>query len=110
MTLRFAKPSLWRVLWSIIAVAVVSCVITGIALSIGFIVGYDGPEPVSKGEYVRLVITCLTFWGPMYLLIAWWATIPAIIGLGALAACVRRARAADQGSERPAAEETSESG
>lgn len=109
MTFRFAKPSVRRVLWSILAVAAVSCVVAGIALSIGYIVDYNGPEP-PKGEYVRLVITCVTMWGPIFLLTAWPISIPAILVLGALAACVHRTPAAGKGSERPTAEQRSESG
>jgi hypothetical protein len=105
MTFRFAKPSVRRVLWSVVAVAAVSCVIAGIALSIGFIVDYDGPQPVPKGEYVRLVIACLTLWGPIFLLTAWPISTPAILVLGFLVACVRRTPVTDKGSERSVAEE-----
>jgi hypothetical protein len=95
---RFTKPSLRRVLWSILAVVAVCCVIVGIALSIGFIRGASGPAPT--GDYIRLVILCITFLGPIYLLIAWQITIPAMIALGALVACVRRSPAADKAGER----------
>jgi hypothetical protein len=76
-------------------------------LSIGYIVDYDGPQPVPKGEYVRLVIACLTMWGPVFLLTAWPISIPAILVLGFLVACVRRTPAAEKGSKRSAAEERS---
>jgi hypothetical protein len=103
MTLHLAKPSIPRVIWSMIAVAVVACVVTGIALSVGFINGHNDNGAVPNGEYLRLVITCLTIWGPMYLMIAWQISIPTIIALGALAACVRRRPVStDQGSQRPA--------
>jgi hypothetical protein len=102
MILHFAKPSIRRVIWSIIAVAVIACVVTGIALSVGFITGHDDNGPVPNGEYVRLVITCLTIWAPMYLLIAWQISVPTIIALGALAACVRRPAAVDHDGQRPA--------
>lgn len=88
MRLRFVRPSLRRVLWSIVAVVVVCCVIAGIALSAGFIHG--ATVPATTGDYVRLVILCITFWGPMYLMIVWWISIPAMLALGTLVACVRR--------------------
>jgi hypothetical protein len=95
---RFTRPSLRRVLWSILVVVLVCCVIAGIALSIGFIRG--ATEPAPTGDYIRLVILCITFWGPMYLLIVWQITIPVMIALGVLAACVRCSPAADQAGER----------
>lgn len=109
MTFRFAKPSVRRVLWSILAVAAVSCVVAGIALSIGYAVDYNGPAPVPKGEYVRLVITCVTMWGPIFLLTAWPISLPAVVGIGALVAAMRRTTAANTAGERPSAEERSES-
>jgi hypothetical protein len=63
------------VLWSVIAVTVICCVTTGIALSIGFIHGATAPAPT--GEYIRLVILCVTFWGPMYLLFCY--RLPAFV-------------------------------
>ncbi|SCX11353.1 hypothetical protein SAMN02799620_01552 [Mycolicibacterium fluoranthenivorans] len=88
--MHFAKPSLRRALWSIVIVFVVSSVIAGIAVAIGFIVGKDSTATVAASEYVRLVVASLTIWGPMYLLIAWQVSIPAIIGIGVLAASIRR--------------------
>jgi hypothetical protein len=83
-----AKPSLKRAVVSTIAVAVASCVVTGIALAIGYTHRLTDSAPV--GDYIRLFITFVGVWGPMYLLFFWWATIPAFIGLGALVASVRR--------------------
>jgi hypothetical protein len=94
--LRLTKPSLKRAVLSIIAVTVVSCVITGIALAISYTHGFSDPAPV--GDYIRLFITFATVWGPMYLLFFWWATIPVLICLGALVAAVRRRDAAGGGS------------
>lgn len=90
--LRLTKPSFKRAVLSIIAVTVVSCVITGIALAFSYTHSLSDPAPV--GEYIRLFITFVTVWGPMYLLYFWWATIPALICLGALVASVRRRDAA----------------
>jgi hypothetical protein len=86
VTLHLVKPSIRRVIWSITAVVVTACVVTGIALTVGLFTGHHDNENVPTGEFVRLVIMCLTIWGPMYLLIAWQISIPVIIALGALAA------------------------
>jgi hypothetical protein len=94
MRFRFAKPSLRRVLLSILAVVAVCGVIVGTALSSGFIRGATGHVPT--GDYIRLVILCITFWGPILLLTIWQITIPVMIALGVLAACVRRSPAADR--------------
>jgi hypothetical protein len=93
---RLTKPSLKRVVLSIVAVAVMSCVITGIALAIDYTHGLSDPAPV--GDYIRLFITFAAVWGPTYLLFFWWATIPALICLAALVASVRRGDAAQGGS------------
>ncbi len=93
---RLTKPSPKRAVLSIIAVTVVSSVITGIALAISYTHGLSDPAPV--GDYIRLFITFATVWGPVYLLFFWWATIPVLICLGALVASVRREDAVDGGS------------
>lgn len=90
MSLRVVRPSLGRLLCSTLLVAAVSCVITGIVLSIGFILGYNESQPAPKGDYVRLVVSSVTLWGPIYLMTAWWITTPVVIALGALGASLRR--------------------
>ncbi len=87
----FAKPSLKRAVVSTTAVAVVSCVVTGFALAVGYTHRLTDAAPV--GDYIRLFITFVVVWGPTYLLFFWWATIPGLIGLGALVASVRRGEA-----------------
>lgn len=82
----FSKPTKRRVIRSLVAVVLVSCVLTGIAVCIGFIVNHEG-EPVSGGEYVRLALLSLTLWGPMYLVIAWPLSVPLVAGITALVAC-----------------------
>jgi hypothetical protein len=71
VTLRFVKPSVLRFLWSIVAAVVVSCVIVGIVLVVGSVhVGHENAEPASVGEYVRWIVLCLTFCGPVLVLTA----------------------------------------
>jgi len=90
----FVKPSLWRLVWSVVAVAAGICVIIGVAVFVGILVSHP-PATASAptGDYVRLFVVCVVFYSLMYLWIVWWAAIPAIIGLGVLAACVRRTTA-----------------
>ena len=102
MIFHFAKPSVRRLMWSLVAVAVVSCLIAGIGLAIGSVrVGYESIVPASTGDYVRLIVLCLTFWGPVFVLTAWPFSLPTILALGALAACVRRNPSPDKSSEFP---------
>ncbi|MEW2480543.1 hypothetical protein AB0876_13240 [Mycobacterium sp. NPDC049093] len=81
----FSKPTKRRVLRSLVAVVLASCVLTGTAVCIGFIVNHEG-EPVSGGEYVHLALLSLTLWGPMYLVIVWPLSVPLIAGITALVA------------------------
>jgi hypothetical protein len=67
-------------------------------------------SPTSTGDYIRLFIAFILLWGPSLLIIIWWASIPAIVALGILAACTHRAPAAETASQLPAIEERSESG
>lgn len=95
----FVKPSLWRLMWSVVAVAAGICVITGVAVFVGILVSHPpATDSVPTGDYVRLFVVCVVFYSLMYLWIVWWATIPAIIGLGVLAACVRRTTAPERAS------------
>jgi hypothetical protein len=89
-TFRFAKPSIRRVVWSVVAVAAGICVITGVAVFVGILVSHPATDSAPTGDYVRLFVVCVVFYSLMFLWIVWWATIPAIIGLGVLAACMRR--------------------
>lgn len=90
-SVRFAKPSFERVLWSIIAVAAACCVIAGVLLYSVAIATHSDVETLPKGEYVRLLILDLTLWGPVLLLTLWKFTLPLVVGLGWLAAALRRA-------------------
>lgn len=99
--LRFAKPSPRRVALSIVAVTITSCVIAGISLAVSYTHGLS--DPATTGDYIRLFMTFVVVWGPTYLLFFWWATIPALIGIGALVASVRRD---DPTTERRAANDT----
>ncbi|HEX7322011.1 MAG TPA: hypothetical protein VF299_03615 [Mycobacterium sp.] len=92
--LRLVRPSLWRVLWSIIVATVVCCVIAGIAMYIGSIVSVQGTTPMPDGgEYVLMAIWCLTLYGPSFLIIAWPISVPVIIALGVAVASIRRGTA-----------------
>jgi hypothetical protein len=81
--------------------------LAGIVLYSAAIINHGDPEPVPKGEYVRLFILDITFWGPMVLLAVWQVSVPVLGALGVLGACVRKIPTADKAGERPAAEERS---
>lgn len=59
--LHFAKPSRWRAFWSVIVVAVMCCVIIGIAVYIGFVRTHNDTETTPIGDYVHLFGVCSVF-------------------------------------------------
>jgi hypothetical protein len=93
--LRFARPSIWRVLWSVVAVAVAGSVIAGFGLYIGAIATHNDAGHTPAGDYIRLFILDLTLWGPILVLTVWQVTIPLIGLLGVLVASVRKTPRAD---------------
>jgi uncharacterized membrane protein len=95
--LRFTKPSIWRVLWSVVAVAVAGSVIVGFGLYIGAIAIHNDTEHTLTGDYIRLFIIDLTFWGPILLLTVWQVTVPVIAVLGVLVASVRKTSKPERG-------------
>lgn len=91
MSLLFAKPSLRRAIWSIVAVAVACDVVVSSAYVVGAIVtGRNDSDPTTTGEYVQLAAMFLTFWSPILLLTFWYLTLPVVITIGLLIASVRR--------------------
>jgi hypothetical protein len=93
--LRFTKPSLWRVLWSVVAVAVAGLVTVGFPLYIGAITTHNDTSRLPAGDYVRLFIVDLALWGPMVVLTLWQITIPVIRVHGVLQASVRETSRAE---------------
>lgn len=94
MSLHFVKPSLRRIIWSMIVVAVACCVVISSAYVIGALVAPgDDPAPTSPGEYVMLAVVFLTFWSPSLLLNFWYLSLPVIIVVGLLIASLRRREA-----------------
>lgn len=88
--LRFTKPSIWRVLSSVVTVAVAGSVIVGFGLYTGAIATHNDAGHTPAGDYVRLFILDLTLWGPILVLTVWQVTIPVIGLLGVLVASVRK--------------------
>ena len=100
MNLYFTKPKPNRFLWSTIAVTLCCCVVVGLAAVIGMSLSARNTAPAADGgEYVRLVILCLTFWGPILVFTFWYITFPIIIAFGLLTASIRR-RGIDNGSDQ----------
>lgn len=93
MTIRLVKPSIRRLLWSIVGTAVLSCIIAGAFLFIAALAtGRNDSAPTSTGDYIRLFIWFVLLYGPSLLFIVWWISVPAIVGVGTLVAYVRRDR------------------
>lgn len=88
--LRFVRPSLGRLVGMTIATIALVCVITGIVLYFGLITTHQDIGPTSTGDYIRLFFVSIVFYAPMFLLIVWQITIPAVLALGVLAASLRK--------------------
>jgi ABC-type sulfate transport system permease subunit len=98
--LRFARPSSWRVLWSLVAAAFAVYTIVVVVVYILGLTTHDGPKPTSSNGYVGFLMWDIIFAGPIFVLMLWFVTVPAIIGLGVLAACVRRTTAPERASHQ----------
>jgi predicted membrane protein len=96
--IRFAWPSPWRVLLSVVAAAFAVYIIVVIAVYILGLTTRDGPKLTSSNNYVGFLMWDIIFAGPVFLLMLWFVTIPVIIGLGVVAACVRRTTAPEKAS------------
>jgi hypothetical protein len=62
---------------------------------VGYFIGalvnsHNDPSPTSTGDYIRLFIMFLWLYGPSLVVIAWPISIPVIVVLSLLVACVRR--------------------
>lgn len=87
---QFVRPSLGRVLGMTIATIALVCVITGIVLYVGLIATHHDGGPTPTGDYIRLFFVSIFFYAPMFLLIVWQITLPAVLALGVLAASLRK--------------------
>lgn len=96
--LHFVRPTLWRVLWSVAAAAFAVYIIVVVAVYILGLTTHDGPKPTSSNDYVGFLMWDIIFAGPIFALMLWFVTVPAIIGLGVLAACIRRTTAPEKAS------------
>ncbi|WP_050438710.1 hypothetical protein [Mycobacteroides abscessus] len=85
-----------------LATTALVCVVAGIVLYIGLIATHHDSAPTATGDYIRLFFVSIFFYAPMFLLIVWQITIPAILALGVIVASVRR-RSSQLiiGSEKP---------
>lgn len=87
--IKFCKPSLRRALVCILAVTLVARISAGIVLYAVAIVTHSDPSPTPVGEYVRLLLLDLTFWGPITVITGWPIFVPVILAVGALVASIR---------------------
>lgn len=97
--LHFVRPTLWRVFWSVVAAAFAVYIIVVVVVFILGLTTHDGPKLTSLNDCVGFLMWDIIFAGPIFALMLWFVTVPAIIGLGVLAACMRRVAATDTGSD-----------
>lgn len=90
--LHFARPSAWRVFWSVVAAVFVVYLITVIVLYILAVTTSGGPLSESSNGHIGLLMWDLLFAGPIYALTFWFITLPAVFVLGGLMASFRRTR------------------
>jgi len=88
--LRFTRPSVGRAIGFIAATVVVLGVLAGLVLFANAIATHHDSHPTATGDYVRLFILDVTFWGPMALLAIWQITLPLILVSGLAAASLHR--------------------
>jgi hypothetical protein len=96
--LHFLRPTLWRAVWSIVTAAFVVYITGMVVVYVLALTPHGVVQPSSSNTYVGLLMWDMVFAAPVFLLFFWWATIPAIIGLGVLAACARRTTAPERAS------------
>lgn len=87
---QFVRPSPGRVVAMTIATTAFVCVIAGTVLYIGLIATHHDNAPTATGDYIRLFFVSIFFYAPMFLLIVWQITIPALLALGVLVASIHR--------------------
>ncbi len=88
--LKFTRPSVRRAVGFIAATVVLLGMIAGLVLFANAIATHHDSHPAPGGDYVRLFILDIVFWGPMALLAIWQISMPLILGLGLAAASLRR--------------------
>ena len=99
---QFVRPSPGRIVAMTLATTALVCVVAGIVLYIGLIATHHDSAPTATGDYIRLFFVSIFFYAPMFLLIVWQITIPAILVLGVIVASVRRRSSQPiSGSEKP---------
>lgn len=87
--LQFVKPSPWRAFWCLALATFIVYATWIIVVYILAIITRDDSLS-SSNEHGGLLAWDLIFAAPLYALMFWFITIPAIIALGALIASIRR--------------------
>ncbi|MDO2387184.1 hypothetical protein QRB41_28250 [Mycobacterium avium subsp. hominissuis] len=90
--LHFARPSVWRVFWSVVAAVFVVYVVTVVVVYVVAVTTRGGPLSESSNGYIGFLMWDLLFAGPIYVLTFWFITLPAVFVLGGLMASLRRSR------------------
>jgi hypothetical protein len=93
-----------------LAAAFALYLIATIVVYILAITTHDGPKSTSTNGYVGLLMWDIIFASPVFVLMFWFITVPLIIVVGVLVACVHRTPGARAGDVRPPPEERHETG
>jgi hypothetical protein len=88
--LHFVRPTRWRVVWSIGAAAFVVYITGVVVVYVLALTTHGVVEPSSSNTYVGLLMWDIVFAAPVFVLFFWWVSVPVILVLGVLAACMRR--------------------
>lgn len=91
---RFVKPSLWRAFSCLLFATFVVYAIWIIIVYILAIVTHGGSLPDSGG----LLAWDLIFAAPIYALMFWYLSLPMVVVVGGLLACIRRGPKASAGT------------
>jgi hypothetical protein len=92
------------VLWSVVAAAVAVYLVATVVVYVSAIATHEVPEATSSNGYVGFLMWDMVFAAPVFVLFFWWVTVPLVLALGTLAACVRSSQVPGAGDEPVAAE------
>ncbi|AKS32797.1 hypothetical protein AFA91_13910 [Mycolicibacterium goodii] len=92
--IRFTKPSAWRYFWSTVGAAFLTYFVVVLVVYILAIATVDRQMMSDEmkqptNSYVGLLMWDIVFAGPIFMLMFWFITLPVIVALGAILACIR---------------------
>ena len=88
--LHFVRPTRWRIVWSIVAAAFIAYITAVVVVYVLALTTHGVVEASPSNTYVGLLMWDIVFGAPVSMLFFWWLSVPVILILGVLAACMRR--------------------